>query len=190
MSFGFSGIVSEIENAVIDMNRIRRENNMGEVLFFAAANNEGANYKELFPASLETVISVRGTDHVGSFVKKYNPPPWSQKGGAFLFGTLGQDVPYDFGDTTACKSGCSVATPILAGIAALIIQYANYITGRDLTMMTKLRSKEGISQVLYYTSEGDSDRCRYVRPWEFFERKDEERIATIRHALATIEHRL
>lgn len=59
MSFGFPYIVPEIENAVDDVNRERKNNGKTEIVFFAAANNDGPNAKELFPASLMTVISVR-----------------------------------------------------------------------------------------------------------------------------------
>ena len=169
-----------------DINRARRDSKKGEIVFSVTANNEGANAKELFPASLAIVISVRGTFHTSAFVKKYNLPPRPQKQGSFLYGTLGKCVPYDFGDPSLQMSGCFIATPILAGIATIVMQYVNS-SSHDTMMKTKLRSKDGILQVLYHNSEEDSSALRYVTPWEFFALKDEDRLATIRHALAAIE---
>ncbi|PTB59236.1 hypothetical protein M431DRAFT_490843 [Trichoderma harzianum CBS 226.95] len=162
MSFGFPFIVDEIEYAVTDVNRGRRKDGKSEVVFFAAANNDGLNSEEMFPASLETVISVRGTDHTGAFINKFNPIPRPQKARGLLYGTLGQNVPYDIGDNGAQMSGCSVATPILAGIVATIVQYANYTVGMDAETITRLLTKDGILQVLEHISVGDDfGRRRY-----------------------------
>lgn len=190
MSFGFPGIVSEIGDAVADVNKGRRNNKKSEIVFFAAANNDGSNSKELFPASLETVISVRGTDYTGSFIRKFSPPPWPRKKGSLLYGTLGQDVPYNIGDAAFHMSGCSVATPILAGITAMIIQYVNYTAGGDSRMGTRLRTKEGVLQVLYHISEEDSGDQRYVAPWKFFGWEKEQRLAAITYALAELERHI
>lgn len=191
MSFGFPFIVDEIEYAVTDVNRGRRKDGKSEVVFFAAANNDGFNSEEMFPASLETVISVRGTDHTGAFINKFNPIPRPQKARGLLYGTLGQNVPYDIGDNSAQMSGCSVATPILAGIVATIVQYTNYTVGMDAETRTRLLTKDGILQVLEHISVGDDfGRRRYVAPWLFFKGKEEERLATIRHALSKLERHI
>ena len=182
--------MTEIKNAIADVNKARRDSNRGESVFSAAANNEGAKATELFPASLPTVISVRGTDHVGSFIKQYNPPPRLQNQRSFLYGTLGRYVPYDFGDPLLQVSGCSAATPILAGIAAMVMQYVNLKTD-DTTMRTNLWSKDGMLQTLYHMSIKDSGTLRYVTPWKLFRLKDDKAVfATIMHALAEIEPRL
>lgn len=188
MSFGFPLIVREIEKAVAEVNSKRRDNNESEIVFFAAANNDGSNSKELFPASLETVISVRGTDHTGAFINKFSPNPWPQKERSIQYGTLGQHVPYDIGNPLNHMSGCSVATPILAGIAATIIQHVNSIGGADARTSMRLRTKEGVLQVLKHISEKEvSGHRRYVAPWAFFGWSEEERRATIVHALAELE---
>lgn len=188
MSFGFPCIVTEIEKAVVEVNRKRRDDNESEVIFFAAANNDGSNSKESFPASLEAVISVRGTDHTGEFINKFSPNSWPQKETSVQYGTLGQRVPYDMGNPEVDMSGCSVAAPILAGIMATIIQHVNSIGGGDARMSVRLRTKEGILQVLKHISEKEvSGQRRYVAPWTFFEWSEEERRAMIVHALAKLE---
>ncbi|PTB66171.1 serine protease [Trichoderma citrinoviride] len=191
MSFGFPFKVREIENAIADANRRRRDAGRSEVIFFAAANNDGANSEELFPASHEAVISVRGTDHTGAFINKFSPKPRPQKAGGLLYGTLGQNVPYDIGDAGAQASGCSVATPIMASIVATIMQYVNYTGGLDEETRARLRTREGVVQLLEHISEKeDSGHRRYVAPWMFFRWNDMERMSAIVYALSKLERHM
>jgi hypothetical protein len=187
MSFGFPKAVDSIAAAMAKVIEERKKKN-SEILFFAAANNDGSNSEEMFPASLETVISVRGTDHTGLFLKKFNPEPWPQKKGTPLYGTLGEKVPYDIGEPNFRMSGCSVATPILAGITAMIIQYVNCAANGDRRVFGRLRTKEGVLQVLHHISIDDNNR-RYVAPWKFFRMSEKDRLALIRHALAELQPR-
>jgi hypothetical protein len=189
MSFGFLTRLDSIEDAMADVIRERRKEKR-DILFFAAANNNGWNSKELFPASNETVISVRGTDHTGAFVQKYNPEPWSLKRGTPLFGTLGEKVPYDSGNPAVDLSGCSLATPILAGIMAMIIQYVNHVTNGDTRLGAGLRTRGGLLQVLHHIADEGLNNRWYVAPWKFFfERDEEQRLALVRHALAELQRR-
>ena len=114
MSFGFKNDVKAIQEAINDAEKKRKS----QILFFAAANNSGENEPEMFPARSEAVISVRGTDHMGEMVPLYDPPNWAHKGGN-QFCTLAKEVPCGFYQEK--KSGCSVATPIMAAIAAAVI---------------------------------------------------------------------
>lgn len=128
MSFGFDGEIHDaqnrpaISNAISDACKARDQ----QILFFAAAANEGGNQPEMFPASHPQVIAIRGTDDKG-WLQRYNPP----KGytGVKCFMTLGQDVPgaglsnID-GGSDVYRSGTSVSTPIAAGIAGILLSYA------------------------------------------------------------------
>ncbi|KAL7819526.1 serine protease [Trichoderma aethiopicum] len=191
MSFGFPFKVREIENAIVDANRGRRDAGESEVVFFAAANNDGANSEELFPASHETVISVRGTDHTGAFINKFSPKPRPQKAGGLLYGTLGQNVPYDIGDAGVQASGCSVATPIMASIVATIMQYVKYTGSLGEETGARLQTREGVVQLLEHISEReDSGNRRYVAPWMFFRWNDTERVAAIVYALSKLERHM
>ncbi|KAE8447647.1 hypothetical protein EG329_010618 [Mollisiaceae sp. DMI_Dod_QoI] len=185
MSFGFPNVVTQIRDAMDDAIMGKRKRNK-EIVFFAAANNDGSNSEELFPASHETVISVRGTDHTGGFVKKYNPEPWPQNKGP-LYGTLAENVPYDLGNPASKRSGCSIATPVLAGIMAMIIQYVNYAANGDARLCARLQTRGGVLRVLHYIANSGPEGRRYVAPWKFFERNEEDRLALIKHALAELQ---
>ncbi|RMJ16652.1 hypothetical protein CDV36_003673 [Fusarium kuroshium] len=78
MSFGFNKRITAIEEVIRDVIGKRR-NEGRDILFFAAANNDGLNSHEMFPASDLNVISVRGTNHTGEPLQEYSPSPWPQK---------------------------------------------------------------------------------------------------------------
>lgn len=133
MSFGFDHEIlvdgkPAISNAISEALRIRDQ----QILFFAAAANEGGNQPEMFPANNPQVISIRGTDHRG-WLQRFNHPKGNT--GIDCFMTLAQDVPgaglSRDGGNEVCKSGTSVSTPIAAGIAAMLLSYAR-LYGDDL----------------------------------------------------------
>lgn len=192
MSFGFASKVDAIDDAIANAIHERKKQKR-DIVFFAAANNDGRNSKELFPASMKTVLSVRGTDHMGAFVQNFNPEPWSEKKGSVLYGTLGQEVSYDIGNQKLHMSGCSLSTPIMAGIVATIIHYVDRVAGENpltASLGRGLRTREGILQVLSLITDDGFDSRRYVAPWKFFERSAHERIALVTHALAELQRRI
>lgn len=126
MSFGFDSEIPVdgklvISNAISDALTVRDQ----QILFFAAAANEGGNRPEMFPANHPQVISIRGTDDKG-WLQRFSPP--KSYTGLNCFMTLGQDVPgaglSRNGGIEVFKSGTSVSTPIAAGIAAMMLSYA------------------------------------------------------------------
>lgn len=145
MSFGFPGYVQKIKNA---MAYARYERN-DAIVFWAAANNEGLNEGEMFPAILGEsagVISVHGTDRNGAFVRRFNPEALSTP----VFGTLGCDVYSDWPGEELQRpmSGCSVATPIAVSIAVMVIDYATSqpaeFSAGDLRLM---RTRQGVFEL-------------------------------------------
>lgn len=186
MSFGFSRHSKVIDCAIEKAVRKRKKENR-DIIFLAAANNNGSNEMELFPASHSSVISVRGTDYAGGFPRSYDPPPSPVKDNIALFGTLGVDVPYDKGDPSVQMSGCSLATPIMAGIIAMIIHDIDNTRNEDTLLCTKLRRRKGILQVLQDIATEERNKRRYVAPWFFFRKKDEDREALVRNALSNLE---
>ncbi|RSL41864.1 hypothetical protein CEP53_012505 [Fusarium sp. AF-6] len=90
MSFGFDEELP-VEGDRVMSNAISNSlvSRKQQILFFAAAANEGGNQSEMFPASHPQVISIRGTDEKG-WLQRFNPPP-GYNGACFM--TLGQDVP-------------------------------------------------------------------------------------------------
>jgi hypothetical protein len=93
-----------------------------KVLLFAAVSNGGNTDipNVAFPASHDQVIRVSAMNSASTKLADFNPsmPPGS-------LATLGIDVPSAWPGSTAPqpKSGTSMATPILAGITALVLQF-------------------------------------------------------------------
>lgn len=145
LSLGFPRFPKKIKAAISAAQR-HNEN----ITFFAAANNEGLNRSEMYPAKLgedRAVLPIRGTYSNGSFHPRFNPPPSS---GSLVFGTLGYDVHSEWpGEKrTRGMSGCSVATPIAATLAVMMIDYAsskpNDFSPNDLSLM---RSRRGVFEM-------------------------------------------
>lgn len=182
MSFGFQQevLVNEapvISNAILDAVHKR----WGFLLFFAAAANYGNNQKEMFPACHSLVIPMRGTDGMGVF-QDFNPPPDLR--GPPVFGTLGTEVPSASLSTQTglvYRTGTSVATPIAAGIAAMVLSCANISFAdrvRDTPNPLKaLWTKSGMLSMFSNLSTCVQDGCFYIDPLMFIEKSDEERKA-------------
>ncbi|KAI9766109.1 MAG: hypothetical protein M1840_006816, partial [Geoglossum simile] len=184
MSFGFPEEVL-VENEPVISNAILQavQKRNGSILFFAAAANFGANQKDMFPANHELVISIRGTNSQGIF-QDFNPPP--DRDGPAVFGMLGKDVPSAWLSTyegEICKSGTSVATPIAAGIAAMILGYANICFGEQLLLkrnpLRKLRTRQGMLSMFSNMSTCMQEKCFYLSPFDFMVKTDEGRRATM-----------
>jgi subtilisin family serine protease len=162
MSFGFDHEIPgannrlAISNALSDALHTRNQ----QILFFAAAANEGGNQPEMFPANHPHVISIRGTDDKG-WLQRYNPPRGYADMDCFM--TLGQDVPgaglssLDGEEAEAYHSGTSVSTPIAAGIAGILLSYARlykddlykYLGARDgVTRASGLATVAGMRKIL------------------------------------------
>jgi hypothetical protein len=112
MSLGFdtpdAGIKTQIEA------------NLNKIIFFAAASNDGLNSPEMFPAHLDNVIAVRGTNTAGDFIRQYNPACSTQ----YTFGAPSMDVPSNWlnGQREHVLSGSSVATPIAVAFGTVMIR--------------------------------------------------------------------
>ncbi|KAL6822099.1 hypothetical protein J3E69DRAFT_382661 [Trichoderma sp. SZMC 28015] len=174
MSFGFNCEKSCISNTIInaELRRNRR------VLFFAAASNSGANQKEMFPASHDSVISIRETNSNGAF-SDTNPPV--DPHGPIVYGTLGRDVPSAWlhsCDEESIKSGSSVATAVSVGIAAVVLQYAamglSHPTSQMPAQVEKLWTRKGMLCMFFKLSQNMGNRCFFISPSRFFSERDEE----------------
>ena len=98
-------------------------------ILFAAAANHGSNEKYIaYPARLNTVICVKSSDGYGT-PSSFSPTKQDDAGRGFFI--LGQEVlsmwPSRWYDGVRIlqrrASGTSVATPIAAGVAALILEF-------------------------------------------------------------------
>jgi subtilisin family serine protease len=118
MSLGFPGkVISEISKVIGDANK-------NDIIIFAAASNVGGNNTGppiAYPARRKDVICVFSTDYQGN-PSGFNPQRDENR---YSFSTLGENVESAWvtadGSYRKTLSGTSVATPIAAGIAAVII---------------------------------------------------------------------
>ena len=125
MSFGFQNKMTNIDKA-IDYAGFSESRTRKRVLFFAAASNSGANKEITWPARRNDVLCIHAGTAYGKGCSN-TPPPSSSS--LYNFMTLGKSVEAAFRqkDTPSHRmikhrSGSSVATPIAAGIAALVLE--------------------------------------------------------------------
>lgn len=179
MSFGFTEDVKSIRNAISNA-----ENNHN-VIFFAAANNDGLNEPEMFPASMESVISIRGTSHDGTFDPQYNPKSPHYNPGP-QYGSFARNVPCAWTSESLTKSGCSIATPIAAAIAAMIISFVDHEpTLKDYRDV--VRTRRGMLSIFRTMTDNPHALRLYLAPWQLFEGNRKPRVL-IEHALTNIPH--
>ncbi|KAL2281026.1 hypothetical protein FJTKL_12132 [Diaporthe vaccinii] len=96
------------------------------VLLFAAASNNGGRRGRAFPAQENNVICVHSTD-TNANRSSFSPTPVKSK---LNFATVGECVESAWPEhlcngksVVAIKSGTSFATPIMVGVAALLVRY-------------------------------------------------------------------
>ena len=170
MSFGWVE-EAEVDGKQVISDAIFKARSTTKVLFFAAASNYGATKRELFPAHHESVTSIRATDHFGGLLP-FNAPPENSE----VFGTLGYKVPCArLGPTKdeITVSGTSMATPIAAGIAALILGFARLQLAADGEInkphpWKQLWTKAGMEQMFKQISRPTSvTHLQFLQPINF-----------------------
>jgi hypothetical protein len=168
MSFGFEESVVIIDEAI-------KHANSQKVIMLAAASKKGGNGVTTWPARLPEVISIYTTDGLGNRCT-FTPNPSSN---ADNFSILRHAVrsfwpPHLNQGAEVHKSRTCTATPIAAGIAALVLQYVKFVLSEraqipqgDPEMFCKLRKTAGMSTVLRRMAPTKRDVYDYIIPWNF-----------------------
>jgi len=172
MSFGFeddSGWDDDMDEA------IKHSFTAGRIAF-AAASNYGGNSCRTYPAKAGTVFCIHASDGHGN-PSGLDPTPIR---GDYNFSTLGVAVPCGHtGDREIFKTGTSYATPVAAGLAANIIDLADWLAAAgELTsaQKKKLRSYEGMRNIFKLMAPSGRQDYDYVAPWNLWNGKVEEKI--------------
>jgi hypothetical protein len=121
ISFGFPHVIGQLE----PIRRSTLNANAADVLIFAAASNEGGNEPIAFPACMDEVICIGSTDGRGN-MSSFTPNPTHGK----LLCAVGECIESSWppallsdDEDLPRKSGTSFATPIAAGVAAMVLDY-------------------------------------------------------------------
>lgn len=169
MSFGFAAPQGAPERRDSIRMAIRHAAAQG-VGLFAAASNDGKNRPDevAWPARELEVICVHSFDGDG------NPSAFTPgAGNVQTVGVLGEAVRSAWPERLSSPrpgqrymSGTSCATPIAAGIAAVVLDYARaFLTDED---WLELRRVGGLRRVFDKMTHFRTRGYSYIRPWQIF----------------------
>ncbi|KAF2107012.1 hypothetical protein BDV96DRAFT_637800 [Lophiotrema nucula] len=140
-------------------------------IVFAAAGNAGGNAPMGWLASMSGVIAVHATDGLGA-ASNFNPTSLSGES----FPTLGRDIQSNWKETGKRNppkpiylSGTSFATPIVAAIAADVLEWARW----NLKMTNdqkKLLYSAGYMKKVFAKMMQPRFNIHYIQPWTLWER--------------------
>jgi hypothetical protein len=174
MSFGFPRYEARLK-PIMDAIRAAREKN---ILFFAAAGNDGGNQGIFWPAKLHEqgdVICINSSDWEGN-ASKFTPTTGSNN----RICTLGEALPsceLDAQNEIVYRSGTSFATPIAVATAAIVLGLVDAVKlpGEEpldfAFIKEQLRTKAGMEKILSTMCVLQNQKSRmgyaYITPWFF-----------------------
>ncbi|KAK0115755.1 hypothetical protein ONS95_012808 [Cadophora gregata] len=160
MSFGFYGIFPLVRTAI-------RQALAKPVLVFAAASNNGTRRAIAFPASMTGVFCINSATGDGGR-SSFNPEPKADKN----FSIIGENIVSSWtthGNANARRSmsGTSVATPMAAAVAALVLEYVlqNDPESSLLKQLDEFKEYDGMSKIFSLMSK-HKDGYKNIIPWE------------------------
>lgn len=175
ISFGFPYTIGRLE----PIRRAILKANAADVLIFAAASNNGGNEPIAFPACMDEVISVGSTDGLGN-ISSFTPNPDYGK----ILCVVGECIesswpPALLSDPDADlprKSGTSFATPIAAGVAAMVLDYMwTFKDSKSFKSdIPKLLTKRGMLAVFKTHMVKSYNSHDYLIPWRLFNLRNSE----------------
>ncbi|KAL8732289.1 MAG: hypothetical protein Q9166_002861 [cf. Caloplaca sp. 2 TL-2023] len=137
---------------------------MHSVLICAAASNGGANDDVAFPANFEPVICVHSTNEQGK-PSNFTPNPHQT---VTNFAVLGENVrsAWPAREHGKSQSGTSTATPILAAVMALILEFVDQKPRKTPDEKRLLRRDHRVMRKVLLAMSDEVEGYRYVRPWK------------------------
>ena len=131
----------------------------------AAAANGGANEAVNFPANYSPVMCVHSANELGK-PSQFTPTPRSL---SYNFTVLGENVKsaWPGKEQDQARSGTSIATPILAAVMSLILEFIYQKpvkTQQDL----RIKTPRGMTHLLQATSKQEQG-YHLVQPWSILE---------------------
>ncbi|KAH7378165.1 hypothetical protein BKA64DRAFT_251663 [Cadophora sp. MPI-SDFR-AT-0126] len=160
MSFGFYGISPVVRAAI-------RQALAKPVLIFAAASNNGTRRAIAFPASMTGVFCINSATGDGGR-SSFNPEPKADKN----FSIIGENIvsswtTYQNAKPQRSMSGTSVATPMAAAVAALVLEYVlqNDPESTLLKQLDEFKEYDGMSKIFSIMSKY-KDGYKNIVPWE------------------------
>ena len=161
MSWGF-----HCEDIIAIREALQEAHEQG-ILILASASNSGANDPITFPANLPMVLCISAADGKGNRSDFSSYKFGVEKYMALGVAVNGATVPFK-NCLDARRSGSSTATPIAAGIAALLIDYTRrYFHDHDARNSDNMRKL-----FLAMSKETDGNPNRYLAPWSLFDHQD------------------
>ncbi|KAK5087249.1 hypothetical protein LTR24_006889 [Lithohypha guttulata] len=175
ISFGFPNADQSLEpirRAILDAHA-------ADVLIFAATGNRGKRHPMAFPACLDEVISVSSTDgnnKMSDFLPFLGPGKRLCAIGeaieaAWITTTeTEKDRPHG---TMTRRAGTSYATPVAAGVAAMVLDLVWPIRNEYKYECQTLRTKRGMLAVFGHMLVGEErDLGEYLAPWNLINNRD------------------
>lgn len=170
MSFGFDESVRKIEEA-IDFAEGKK------IVMFAAASNTGGNGNIAWPARSDKVICIYPSDGYGDHCR-FSPNPRDYSDNFMVLGHAVQSCwPRHLGSGSKMrKSGTSTATPIAAGIAAIVLEVVRSMPDRphsppkcDTDQFRKVWTNAGMKSIFRLMVRKTRSSYDYIEPWKIFD---------------------